>query len=336
MEVIGRRWHEAQLGRWSPGYAIKIIQALERDVFPEIGRLPLVDVDGPAVLDSLRRVEQRGAIDTAKRIRQYVSAIFVFGKNEGLCGADPAGTDLVGSLKPTPVGGSMSGLSDISELRKLHAAVDASSAYPLTKLASRLLGLTFVRPGLVATAKWAEIEGIDWSDPKSGMTSGAPIWRLSAERMKLKKKEKADQAFDHIVPLPPQAVDVLRAVHKLTGRCQYLFHSNRSLNEPMSDSTIGVAYNCVGYTGRHVPHGWRTSFSTIMNERAAELDRDIDRLIIDAMLSHKPRGVSSEEMAYNRAKYMWRRWELAGWWADETTAGLCPPMDLLIGRERAG
>ena len=104
----------------------------------------------------------------------------------------------------------------------------------------------------------------------------------------------------------------------------------------MSVNTIGYMYNNNGYRDVHVPHGWRTAFSTIMNERAIALKRPDDRAIIDAMLSHKPKGLSGSEMAYNRALHMPRRWELAREWADLTTEGLVPAGDLLTNYERAG
>ncbi len=334
--VVADAWYTAQLGRWSKVNATKVGQALKRDVYPEIGALPLADIDGPMVLALLRKIERRGAIDTAKRIRQHISAVFGYGMAEGLCSTDPAGRHLVRALRPTPVGGSQPGLSTVAELRELHATIDASTGGALTKLASRLLGLTFVRPGLIPTARWEEFEGIDWRDPTGAGDAPEPIWRISADRMKLEVEDKADDAFEHIVPLVPQAIDVLRATYRLSGRFPYLFHSVRSTHEPMSPNTIGYRYNQCGYRGRHVPHGWRSSFSTIMNERANELGIETDRPIIDAMLSHKPRGISAAEMAYNRAKFMPRRWELARWWADQTMEGLAPASDLLRGRERAG
>lgn len=335
-EVVAKRWHEAQLGRWSPVQATKVRQALERDVYPVLGRLPMVEITSGMVLDMLRRVERRGAIDTAKRIRQHVSAVFAYGIPEGLCTTDPAGPALVKSLLPTPVGGSQPGLSSVEQIRKLHAAIDASTAAPLTRLASRLLALTFVRPGIVPTARWHEFEGIDWADPTGAGDAAEPIWRVSAERMKLEQADKGQEAFEHISPLPPQAVDVLRTVHRLTGRFPYLFHSMRSTHEPMSVNTIGYAYNRCGYKGRHVPHGWRTSFSTIMNERAAAAGRRRElQPIIDAMLSHRPRGISAAEFAYNRAEYMPLRWELAREWADLTFDGLAAASDLIVGYHRA-
>ena len=278
--VVARQWHEAQTARWSPLQATKVRQAFERDVFPEFGRMPLLDIDPPMVLAMLRKVEKRGAIDTAKRIRQHVSAVFGYGIAEGICANDPAST--VGrALKPTPAGGKMPAVRSVEAARTLLAEMESSTSSPLTKLASRLLALTAVRPGIVRAATWKEFEGIDWSDP-SAAARGA-VWRIPAERMKLELEEKCDDAHEHVVPLPWQAVEVLHAVRRLTGRIEYLFPSIRSTRKPMSENTIGYMYARNGYSGRHVPHGWRATFSTIMNGRAVVEKRSDDRAIIDAM-----------------------------------------------------
>jgi len=336
-QVVAGRWHEAQLKRWSPIQATKVRQALERDVYPAIGKLPLPSITSGMVLELLRKVERRGAIDTAKRIRQHISAVFAYAIPEGLCTADPAGPMLVKSLLPTPAGGSQPGLNSIEAIRVLHATIDTCSAKPLSRLASRLLALTFVRPGLVPTARWHEFEGIDWADPSGASDDAEPIWRISANRMKLELSDKGDEAFEHIAPLPPQAVAVLRAVRRLSGTFPYLFHSTRSTHQPMSVNTIGYMYNSNGYRDRHVPHGWRTSFSTIMNELAAKAGRRKElQPVIDAMLSHRPRGISAAEFAYNRAEYMSIRWELAIEWADLTMEGAMPANDLIGSHRRAG
>jgi hypothetical protein len=332
--VVGTRWHEAQKPRWSTTQAVKVEQALERDVYPVIGSMSLIDIDGPTVLSMLRKVEKRGAIDTAKRIRQHVSAVFCFGIAEGLCAVDPA-AGIKKAMLPTPIGGSQPGVNTVAAVRALHATIDKCSSNPSSRLASRLLGLTFVRPGLIPTARWIEFEGIDWDDPTGASDAPEPIWRVSADRMKLELGDKADDAFEHISPLPAQAVEVLRAVRRLSGRFPYLFHSIRSTHQPMSVNTIGYTYNNNGYRDLHVPHGWRTSFSTIMNERAIIHKRPDDRAIIDAMLSHKPKGLSGSEMAYNRALHMPRRWEVAREWADLTTEGLMPPSEIIEGYARA-
>lgn len=183
-----------------------------------------------------------------------------------------------------------------------------------------------MRPGVVRAARWDEIEGIDWSDEQVELDRA--VWRIPPARMKLELDEKGDEAFEHVVPLAPQAVEVLRVVRKLSGRFAFLFPSVRSTRMPMSENAIGYMYLCNGYSGRHVPHGWRATFSTIMNERAAANRRPDDRAIIDTMLAHRPKGLSASEMAYNRAEYMQRRREIANEWATLLVEGLAPASSL--------
>lgn len=157
-------------------------QALERDVYPAFGPLPLIDIDPPIVLAMLRKVEGRGAIDTAKRIRQHVSAVFGYGIAEGMCANDPASS--VGrALKPNPRGGKQPAVKTMAAARELLVCMGASTSGPLTKLASRLLALTAVRPGIVRAAVWSEFEGVDWTEAEAPAPDA--IWRIPAERMKL-------------------------------------------------------------------------------------------------------------------------------------------------------
>lgn len=330
-KVVALRWHTDQTPRWSPLQATKVRQAFERDVYPQIGDLPLIEIDAPMVLRMLRKVEARGAIDTAKRIRQHVSAVFGYAIAEGLCVVDPAAS-IGKALKPVTKKGKQPAVRTIEAAREVLRTMEETTSGPLTKLASRLLALTVVRPGVVRAAKWIEFEGIDWSDP----TAAAPhaIWRVPAERMKLDMEDKDDEAFEHVVPLPPHAVEVLHAVRRLTSRSVYLFTSIRSARHPMSENTIGYMYARNGWSGRHVPHGWRATFSTIMNEKAIRERRPDDRAIIDAMLAHKPKGMSGSEMAYNRALHMERRRELAAEWAIMLIIDLRTPSSLLEGQER--
>lgn len=321
-EASAREWHADEQPRWSKGQAVLVLRALERDVFPEIGKLPIADIDGPTVLRMLRKIERRGAIETAKRVRGYVSATFVRAKGEHLVKTNPA-AEVGRALKPTPRGVKQPALTTLPELLALQIAVDQSTSGPLVKLASRLLALTGVRVGVLRTALWAEFSGIDWEAPAAPAPSAT--WRIPAERMKLDPDAKGDEAFDHDVPLPPQAVAVLHALRPLTGRLALLFPSAKSTREPMSDAAISTTYKRLGFKGRHVPHGWRAAFSTIMNEWAIEHGREGDRLMVDLMLAHRPAGMSGSEFAYNRAKYAKRRRELAAVWADMVTEGLTPP-----------
>lgn len=322
-------WHEDERPRWSPRHAQVVLNALERDIFPDLGRLPVSDIDGPLILRTLRKIERRGSIETAKRVLGYLSAIFVRAKGEHLVTVNPT-ADLIHALKPTPKGAKQPAITTLPDLLKLQQIVDRSTSSPTTKLASRLLALTGVRVGVLRTATWSEFEGIDWAD--ADQTPAAAAWRISAERMKLDVEEKGDEAFDHDVPLTTEMIDCLRALHRLTGRGKLLFPGGKSAREPMSDAALSTLYKRMGdgrYKGRHVPHGWRSSFSTLMNEWAMENGKEGDRLLIDLMLAHRPKGVSGSEFAYMRAKFAGRRRALAEVWSAMVTEGLEHPAALL-------
>lgn len=239
-ERVALEWHAAQRARWSPLQSKKVEQAFRRDVFTQFGKLPIIDVDGPTILAMLRKVEARGSIDTAKRIRQHVSAVFGYAMAEGLVGADPAAW-LARALQPIGKKGKQPALRTLDAAKQLLLDMDSSTSGPLTKLASRLLALTLVRPGVVRAARWSEFEELDWTKP--GQLAPNAIWRVPAERMKLHLDDKADEAMEHAIPLPRQAVEVLHAVRRLTGRIDFLFPSARSTRQPMSENTIG--YICM-------------------------------------------------------------------------------------------
>jgi len=152
--------------------------------------------------------------------------------------------------------------------------------------------------------------------------------------MKLSLDRKGEEAFDFVVPLAAQAVDVLHAVHRLTGRGELVFPGQRHAHVPLSENAIGYLYNRAGWHKRHVPHGWRAAFSTIMNERAKKAGNEGDRQVIDLMLAHVPEN--KVESAYNRAEFMDRRREIAQEWADLLLADTRPAESLLeLARRRS-
>lgn len=325
-EVEARAWHRAQAARWSKNYADLVMRALERDIFPEIGRLPMTAIDAPLVVATLRKIEARGALETAKRIRQHIEAVFAFAIAEGVATTNPAaGIGL--ALQRIVIKGKQPALTTLAEVRQLVDDVDSSSSHVLTKIASRLVALTAVRPGVVQGARWAEFEGIDWEQPDA--VPNAAIWRVPAARMKQDLERKADQAFEHIVPLARQTVESLHIARRFSGHLQLLFPHAHSACRPMSNNTLGVLYNRLEYRGRHVPHGWRAAFSTIMNERARKAGRDGDRAVLDMMLAHVPKGLSGSEAAYNRSQHMERRTELAQEWADLLLEKAAPASSLI-------
>lgn len=328
-EQATRTWWDQQRGHWVPVHAQDVITSLERDVFPELGARPLTKIDAPAVLKVLRAIEERGSIETAKRLRQRISAVFAHWVGEGVAHSDPA-AGVGKSLKPSPKKGRQPAIVDVAEARGVLLAAEASGASPVTKLASRFLALTQSRPGMVRGVAWEEIEGVDWTDQRFG--PDLALWRVPAARMKLDLELKDDEEFEHLVPLSWQAVDALRAARRLTGRNRLIFPSQRHSHRPLSENAIGYLYNRVGYHGRHVPHGWRSSFSTTMNALAKRQQRIGDDDVIELMLAHVPQN--KVKAAYDRAGHMERRRELAQEWADMLSAGLRPAGELIGGERR--
>lgn len=332
---VAEAWFDDEVPGWSTSHAMRVKFRLEKDIYPEFGKLPISEINSRTILAALRKIERRGSIETAKRVRGYVFAIFERAIGECLIDDPNPAVRVAKSLKKTPVGAKQPALTDVPSLIQLQKDVDNARARVITKLASRLLALTTVRVGVVVGARWAEFEGIDWTRPD--VPASGAMWRIPAARMKLSVEDKTNENFGHDVPLAPQAVAVLRTLRVLSGYREFLFPGDKSWREPMSDAAISTMYKRIRagvYRGRMVPHGWRAAFSTVMNERAAELERDSDRLVIDMILAHVPAGISASEWAYNRARYRKPRAELLRAWADLICDGLRPPISLIgLGEE---
>ena len=329
-EAMARGWYALQRDRWTPIHASDVIGSLEKEVFPWLGKLPVTEIDEPMVLLVLRKIEKRGAIETAHRVRQRISAVFVHAIAEGAGSRDPAAV-VTRALKPVPRARKRPALLSIEALHDMIRKTEAEPASPLTKLASRFLALTAQRPGMIRALPWHEIEGVDW---QSDAPTPDALWRVPPARMKLMLELKHDAGFEHLVPLSGEAVAVLRAAHVLTGRGPLVFPSNRNARVAMSENTLSYFYNRCGYQGRHVPHGWRASFSTIMNEWSERQGNAGDRHVIDLILAHVPEGISGSEGAYNRAAYMARRRELLGTWAAMLRDPFRGPHKMLGGPSR--
>lgn len=303
-EQLARTWYRHAERTWSPAHATDVMASLERDVFPAIGDRPAGEIEPRELLQILRKVEARGRVETARRLRQRLSAIFGFGIAEGLVSSDPA-QHLGRAMISVRVAGQQAALVKIEDCRALLAAADREPARESTKLASRFLALTAVRLAAVRGMRWGEVEGLD---------GDAPIWRVPAARMKLKKAKKQDERFDHVVPLSRAAIAVLRNAAVENGydthspQTDDLVFPGRDRARPIGEGAISELYNRAGFSGRHVPHGWRSSFSTILNETLGP-DRRGD---IDRALAHSPKD--KVEAAYNRAELLERRRELFDRW----------------------
>jgi integrase len=315
-EAIGREWYGLQKPQWAQRHAHDVLVSLERDVFPTFGNIPVTDITPTDVLALLRPIEKREAKETARRIRQRMSAIFVYAIASGRAENDPAAI-VKGAMAPMKKG-RQPAITDLEEARAMLQKAEAEKAHPVTKLALRILTLTVVRPGTLASTPWAEWSNLDLEKP---------LWHIPAERMKLRLQHKDDESRDFLVPLSRQAAEAIDVLRTLTGRGPLAFPNARNTHKSMSENAMGYLLNRAGYHGHHVPHGWRATFSSVMNERYPA-----DKPIIDLMLAHTSKD--KVEAAYNRALHLERRRELAQAWADLILEGARSPMELLTGPRR--
>ncbi|HTJ89592.1 MAG TPA: integrase arm-type DNA-binding domain-containing protein [Acidocella sp.] len=302
-KAVATAWHTKQAPNWTEHHAGDVMDSLKKYVFPALGELPIAEIETPAVVNVIHAIEANGAPETARRVRQRISAVFVYAVALGLAKNDPAHLAR-GALAPMKKG-RQPAITQLEPLRDMLRAAEAIPAHPATRLGLRLLALTAVRPGELRGARWGEFLGMD---------GHAPLWEIPAERMKMK--------VAHAVPLARQAVEIIATIRGLTGRHPLVFPSARHAHRPMSENALGYLLNRAGYHGHHVPHGFRAAFSTIMNEA-----HRADRQIIDLMLAHAPKN--EVEGAYNRALHADRRRELAQIWADMLLDGFMPPGDLV-------
>ncbi|MFQ2042704.1 tyrosine-type recombinase/integrase [Aeromonas veronii] len=270
---------------WSSGHATRVIESLEADAFPELGLVPVTELTAPMMLDTLRKVEKRGATETARRILQRFSAIMRYAIQTGRAKYNPA-QDLKGALKATKQE-HRPALPRV-ELPEFYRRLAVEPLNPATRLAFHLLMLTMTRPGEVRFARWAEFD-LDRAE-----------WRIPAELMKMRAP--------HIVPLSRQALAVLDELRQLTGHCELLFPSERSLTKPISENTLSYAMGRMGYAGIATPHGFRALASTTLNEEGFDPD------VIERQLAHAERN--KVRAAYHRAEYLDDRRKLLQWLAD--------------------
>lgn len=286
-EAVAREWFVKNSAEWVESHSDKIIRRLERDVFPWIGGRPIHEITAKELLTVLRRIEDRGAIETAHRAHQNCGQVFRYAVVTGRAERDPSG-DLRGALTPWKPKHYVT-LTDPKAIGDLLRAIDGYHGNFITKCALRLAPLLFVRPGELRRAEWSEIN-LDKGE-----------WRIPAEKMKARVK--------HIVPLSPQAVSILRELHPLTERAQWVFPGVRTNDEPMSENTINAALRRLGYGKEEMTgHGFRGMASTILHEQGWLTD------VIERQLAHSERN--SVKAAYNHAEHLPERRRMMQAWAD--------------------
>ncbi|CAM3884720.1 tyrosine-type recombinase/integrase [Roseateles saccharophilus] len=295
-EAVARECFETKKGGWSPKYAARWIERLEKDLFPHIGALPMGNITAPLLLDALRRVEKRGAIETAHTLRQTAGQVFRYGVQTGRCERDPA-PDLHGALQPVKVK-HMAAVLEPTSAGELMRAIDSYAGQPVTRAALLLSALLFQRPGNIRAMEWAEVD------------LERALWTIPAAKMKRTLHGK-ENGRPHLVPLAPQAVAVLKELQPLTGHGRYVFPSLLTGENCMSENTVRAALRRLGYgNGEMTPHGFRAMARTLIIERLPGVSPDV----IEAQLAHGKSGPLG--MAYDRAEFMEQRRQMMALWAD--------------------
>ena len=286
-EAVANEWFAAKIADKSESYKARTWRILEKDLFPRIGQISAGDLTGQMLLAALRAIEVR-TIDIAHRAKQTASQVMRYAVATGRADRDIA-ADLTGALKPRSVKHAAT-LLDPSEIGQLLRSIEAYSGSLIVKSALQLSPLLFVRPGELRTMEWKEL---DWETAR---------WEIPAEKMKMRQP--------HIVPLATQSLDVLRQIHPLTGRGDYVFPSARKGGRPLSDNGVRTALRSLGYTNEQItPHGFRAMARTLLDE---ELKYRVD--YIEHQLAHAVKDPLGR--AYNRTKHMDERVEMMQRWAD--------------------
>lgn len=286
-EALAREWFNKFSTSWAKGHAEKIIRRLERDIIPWIGKRPTKEISPPELLAVLRRIEARGAVETAHRAMQNCGQIFRYGIATGRAERDPA-ADLRGAIPPTKVQHHPS-VKDPKAIAKLLKAIDGYEGTIVARCALQLAPLVFVRPGELRHAEWSEID-LERSE-----------WRIPAAKMKMKEP--------HIVPLSSQACAILEELRPLTGQGKYVFPGVRGPKRPMSENTVNAALRRLGYEKDEMTgHGFRSIASTTLHELGWP------SAVIERQLAHGERN--KVKAAYNFAEHLAERRKMMQAWAD--------------------
>jgi len=286
-ESVADEWFEAQKHRWVASYSERLRRRLDGDLLASLGKRPIAEIEPIEVLDVVRAIERRDAIEMGRRVLQMASAIFRYGVATSRSQRDPT-ADLRGALKAREPAKRRSALP-ASALPQFLEKLETYDGDTSTRLALHLALLTFVRTAELRFAGWSEFENLDGAEP---------LWRIPPERMKMRRA--------HLVPLAPAAVEVLRQLKSLSGKSPQVFPAD-TRSGVISENTMLYALYRLGYHGRATVHGFRSTASTILNEH--HFNRDW----IEMQLAHADGSVRA---IYNAAEWLSGRRQMMNWWAD--------------------
>lgn len=294
-KAVSLEWLHRQAPLWSEVHAKRCNRQFERDLFPYIGARKINELEPVEVLAAVKKTEQRGALETAERGLQLVGQVFRYAVATGRTARDVT-ADLKGALTPYR-SKHFGAITEPNKLGDLLRAINAYRGGIIVKTALQLAPILFQRPGELRGAAWSEI------DLDEGM------WTIAAHRMK-RSKDGKENGDDHLVPLPRQAIELLKPLKALTGHGALVFPGERNHGRPISDNSVRTALIALGYTSDlQTWHGFRATARTLLAEKL-----NFDPNIIEAQLAHSVRDVNGR--AYNRTTYLEQRQKMMQSWAD--------------------
>ncbi|EKI0188636.1 tyrosine-type recombinase/integrase [Salmonella enterica] len=283
--TVATNWFQLKSKSVTSDYANDIWRSLEKDVFPAIGETPVQQIKARTLVEALEPIKARGALETVRRLVQRINEIMIYAVNTGLIDTNAASG--IGMAFEKPKKQNMPTLRP-EELPKLMRSLIMSNLSVSTRCLIEWQLLTLVRPSEASGARWVEID-LD-----------AKLWTIPAERMKAKR--------EHIVPLSPQALDILEVMKPISAHREHVFPSRNDPKQPMNSQTANAALKRIGYGGKLVAHGLRSIASTALNEAGFNPD------VIEAALAHSDKN--EVRRAYNRSTYLLKRIELMNWWGE--------------------
>lgn len=294
-KAVAAEWYAKQVPQWSPSHAARSLRQLERDLYPWIGDRPIAEIHALELLAVLQKVEDRGAVETADRVLMLCRQIWDY----WLPTAKVAQRNITEGLKKrlTPYRGkTFAAIVEPVQFGELLRAMTAYKGGTIVRTALQLAPLVYQRPGNLREMEWAELD-LD-----------AALWTIPSAKMKRTKAAK-EQGDPHVVPLPSQALALLRDLHPVTGHGRYVFPGERSHDRPISDNSVRSALYALGFGKAQTWHGFRASARTMMVDQL-----NLDPLAIEANLAHAVKDANGR--SYNRTQYLAQRFDQIQQWAD--------------------
>lgn len=294
-KAIALEWYGKQAPQWSPSHAGRMLRQLERDLFPWIGERPIVQIHAMELLAALQKIEERGALETADRALMLARQVWDY----WLPTADAQQRNITEGLKARLLpyrGKNFAAILDPQRMGQLMRAIKAYRGGPIVRTALQLTPLLYQRPGNLRMMEWSELD-LDRA-----------LWTIPSVKMKRTVQGK-EQGEAHLVPLPTQAVTLLRGLQPMTGRGRYVFPGERSHDRPLSDNSVRSALYSLGFGKEQTWHGFRASARTMLVD-----ELNLDYNVIEANLAHAVKDANGT--SYNRTKYMHQRFEMIQQWAD--------------------